>query len=143
MQYHITVTALLHNVDIVLGMNWLQLVSPLIDWTNGKIYLPNSVSTALLHGDWIEGHVKAGTVTVLAGQEQLQKMQDEQVQRQISILKSPKFWQINTTNDERSISWTKFFGGRVQWGYLYNDECKLCKQKTIVTIEQNVNYIQL
>ena len=142
-QMGLTVTALLHNVDIVLGMNWLQLVSPLIDWTNGKIYLPNSVSTALLHGDWIEGHVKAGTVTVLAGQEQLQKMQDEHVQRQISILKSPRFWQINTTNDERSISWTKFFGG------VYNgDTCIMMsvncvKQKTIVNIEQNVNYIQL
>ena len=47
----LTVTSLLHNVDVVLGMNWLQLVSPLIDWTNGKVYLPNSVHTALLQGD--------------------------------------------------------------------------------------------
>ena len=38
----LTVTTLLHDVDLVLGMNWLQLVSPIIDWTNGKIYLPNS-----------------------------------------------------------------------------------------------------
>ena len=126
----LTVTALLHNVDIVLGMNWLQLVSPLIDWTNGKVYLPNSVSTALLHGDWVEGHVKAGTVTVLAGQDQLTAMQDNKVQQQISVLKSPKFWKIKTTNDDNSISWTKFFKGRVQWGYLYNKDCEFCKTKT-------------
>ena len=63
----LTVTNLLHEVDLVLGMNWLQLVSPVVDWSSGKIYLPNSVHIALLHGDWLSGHVKAGTVTVLAG----------------------------------------------------------------------------
>ena len=97
----LTVTALLHNIDIVLGMNWLQLVSPLIDWTNGKIYLPNSVSTALLHGDWIEGQVKAGTITILVGQDQLKALEDNHVQKQISVFKSPKFWRITkTTNDD-------------------------------------------
>ena len=44
----LTVTSLLHEVDLVLGMNWLQLVSPVIDWSNGKVYLPNAVHTALL-----------------------------------------------------------------------------------------------
>ena len=36
----LTVTALLHNVDVVLGINCLQLVSPVIDWTNGKFICP-------------------------------------------------------------------------------------------------------
>ena len=44
----LTVTALLHEVDLVLGMNWLELVNPVVDWSSGKIYLPNSVHTALL-----------------------------------------------------------------------------------------------
>ena len=61
------VTSLLHEVDLVLGMTWLQLVSPVIDWSSGKVYLPNAVHTALLQGDWLEGHVKSGTVTVLGG----------------------------------------------------------------------------
>ena len=60
----LTVTSLLHEVDLVLGINWLQLVSPVIDWSSGKVYLPNAVHTALLQGNWLEGHVKAGTVTV-------------------------------------------------------------------------------
>ena len=63
----LTVTTLLHEVDLVLGINWLQLVSPVIDWSTGKVYLPNAVHTALLQADWLEGHVKVGTVTVLAG----------------------------------------------------------------------------
>ena len=109
----LTVTTLFHDVDLVLGMNWLQLVSPIIDWTNGKIYLPNSVHTALLQGNWIEGHVKTGTVTVLAGQDQLQAIEDHAVQRQISVLKSPKFWRTTQMNDNELISWTKSFKGRV------------------------------
>ena len=109
-------------------MNWLQLVSPIIDWTNGKIYLPNSVHTALLQGNWIEGHVKTGTMTVLGGQDQLQAIEDHAVQRQISVLKSPKFWRIAQMYENESISWTKSFKGRAKWGLLYNTTCNICKK---------------
>ena len=34
----LTVTSLLHKVDLVLGINWLQLVSPVIEWSNGKVF---------------------------------------------------------------------------------------------------------
>ena len=51
------VTNLLHEVDLVLGMNWLQLVNPIVDWGSGRLYIPNAVHTALLQGDWLEGHV--------------------------------------------------------------------------------------
>ena len=99
----------------------------MIDWSSGKVYLPNAVHTALLQGDWLEGHVKSGTVTVLAGQEQLKSMNESEVKNKISILKSPKFWQIKTTNDDKVNSWTNSFKGRIQWGYMYNNECKFCK----------------
>ena len=46
----LTVTNLLHEVDLVLGMTWLQLVNPVVDWGSGKLYVPNSVQTALLQG---------------------------------------------------------------------------------------------
>ena len=46
----LTITSLLHEVGLVLGMNWLQLISPVIDWSSGKVYLPNAVHTALLQG---------------------------------------------------------------------------------------------
>ena len=58
MRVGLTVTSLLHEVDLVLGVNWLQLVNPVVDWSNGKVYLPNAIYTALQQGDWLEGHVK-------------------------------------------------------------------------------------
>ena len=58
----LTVTNLLHEVDLVLGMTWLQLVNPIVDWGSGKLYVPNSVQTALLQDSWLEGHVQAGIV---------------------------------------------------------------------------------
>ena len=53
----LTVTNLLHEVDLVLVMNWLQLVNPVVDWGGECLYIPNAVHTALLQGDWLEGHV--------------------------------------------------------------------------------------
>ena len=44
----LTVTSLLHEVDLVLGVTWLQLVNPIVDWSSGKVYLPNAIHTALL-----------------------------------------------------------------------------------------------
>ena len=53
----LTVTNLLHEVDLVLVMNWLQLVNLVVDWGSGKLYIPNAVHTALLQGDWLAGHM--------------------------------------------------------------------------------------
>ena len=47
----LTVTNLLHDVDLVLGMNWLKLVNPIVDWCGAKLYVPNAVHTALLQGN--------------------------------------------------------------------------------------------
>ena len=44
----LTVTNLLHDVDLVLGMNWLKLVNPIVDWCGAKLYVPNAVDPALL-----------------------------------------------------------------------------------------------
>ena len=88
----LTVTNLPHEVDLVLGINWLQLVNPVIDWNSGKIYLPNAVHTALLQGDWLEGHMKARIVTMLSSEEELKIMNDAKFEQKIAILKCPKFW---------------------------------------------------
>ena len=45
------VTKLLHEVDLVLGINWLQLVNPVVDWSDARLYVPNAIHTALLQGD--------------------------------------------------------------------------------------------
>ena len=126
----LTVTNLLHEVDLVLGMNWLQLVNPVVDWGNGRLYIPNAVHTALLQGDWLEGHVRSGTVTVLSSVEELKCLQDERMQRQISILKNPKLW---TDAAGSTILRTKFSEGHakydVEWGKLYSKDCNICKKK--------------
>ena len=88
----LTVTTLLHDVDLVLGMNWLKLVSPIVDWCGAKIYVPNAVHTALLKGKWLEDHVKVGTVTVLSSEEELNRLKDERIKSSISVFKAPKFW---------------------------------------------------
>ena len=64
---------------------------------------------------------------MLAGEKELHKMNEAEVKRQISILKCPKFWRAI---GDAANSWTNSFRGRVEWGFLYNTECKLCKNKT-------------
>ena len=43
----------------------------MIDWGSGRLYIPNAVHTALLHSDWLEGHMQLGTVTVLSDTKEL------------------------------------------------------------------------
>ena len=50
MKVDLTVTNLWHEVDLVLGMNWLQLVNPIVEWGSGRLYIPNAIRTALLQG---------------------------------------------------------------------------------------------
>ena len=92
MKIGLTVTHLLHEVDLVLGINWLQLVNPVVDWSGARLYVPNAVQTTLLQGDWLEGHMQSGTVTVLSSEEELKRMKERKMQEKISILKCPRFW---------------------------------------------------
>ena len=79
-------------MDLVLGINWLKLVNPIVDWCGAKLYAPNAVHTALLQGNWLENFVKVDTVTVLSSKEELDRLKDERVRSSISVLKAPKFW---------------------------------------------------
>ena len=132
MKIGLTVTNLVHEVDLVLGMNWLQLVKPAVDWGSGRLYVPNALHTALLQGDWLEGHVQSGTVTILSSAEELKCLQDERMQRQISMLKNPKLW---TDAVGSTILRAKFSEGHakydVEWGRLYNKDCITCKKKNL------------
>ena len=87
----LTVTNLLHEVDLVLGINWLQLFNPIVDWGGVRLYIPNAVHTALLLGDWLSNYVQSGTVTVLSGEKELQRMKEKFIQKKIAILKCRKF----------------------------------------------------
>ena len=87
MKVGLTVTNLLHEVDLVLGINWLQLVNPVVGWCGAKLYVPNAAHTALLPGNWPADHVQAGTVTVLSSEKDLKTMNEAKMQEKISILK--------------------------------------------------------
>ena len=78
----LTITNLLHEVDLVLGINWLQLVNPMVDWSGARLYVPNAVQTTLLQGDWLEGHMQTGTVTVLSSKQELKRMKEKENARE-------------------------------------------------------------
>ena len=89
----LTITTLLHEVDVVLGMTWLKSVRPLIDWGSGEIYIPDSVSTSLIMGDWLKAAIKVGQVKVLSSQKDLEDLKNEDVRAGLRIIKTPQFWQ--------------------------------------------------
>ena len=76
--------------------------------------------------------MQSGTVTVLSSAEELKCLNDQRMQNQISVLKTPKFW---TDAAGSSILRTKFSDGRakyaVEWGHLYDMDCTICKKKNL------------
>ena len=116
----LTVTNLLHNVDLVLGMNWLQIVNPIVDWCGAKLYIPNAVHTALLQGDWLEKYIKVGTVTVLSSEEELHQLKNKRIKSSIYVLKAPKFWKWRDTK----INFRANFKQEGEWAFVHKDNCK-------------------
>ena len=45
MKTNLIVNNLLHGVDVVLGMTWLKVADPLIRWSTGHVYIPDSISS--------------------------------------------------------------------------------------------------
>ena len=72
---NLTVSTLLHSVDVVLGMTRLQEADPLIRWSTGNIYIPDSVSSfQRIVGQWLDKQVKTGTIKILSTNEQLKSL---------------------------------------------------------------------
>ena len=88
----LTLSHLLHDVDIVLGINWLKYINPIIDWCSGRVYMPGAVHTALLDGIWLSSENAIGTVKVLSNPAKLNDVQDDKIRNSLAILKTPKFW---------------------------------------------------
>lgn len=47
---NLTLSKLMHDVDLILEINYLELQHPLIDWCSSKIHLPNAVYNPHLKG---------------------------------------------------------------------------------------------
>ena len=99
----LTVCSLLHEVDLVLSMTWLVEVDPLIRWSIGTVYLPDSVlSFQRIMGDWLDKQVKLGTVKVLSTNEELESLRKPSNTASLKILKSPTFWALSKTETQNS-----------------------------------------
>ena len=104
MRTNLTVTNLLHGVDLVLGMAWLKVADPLIRWSTGQLYIPDSISSfQRIMGQWLDKQVKVGTVRVLSTNEDLESLKQPLDIASIEILKSPSFWAVKT--EETQNSW--------------------------------------
>ena len=104
MRTNLTVTNLLHGVDLVLGMAWLKVADPLIRWSTGQLYIPDSISSfQRIMGQWLDKQVKVGTVRVLSTNEDLESLKQPSNIASLEILKSPSFWAVNT--EEIQNSW--------------------------------------
>ena len=86
-----TVTKLLHGVELVLGMNWLQRVNPLIDWAVPRMLLGGDDRTSAVRGQWIASTEAPGTVKVIQDAD-LDAMQEPSFCSSLEILKTPTFW---------------------------------------------------
>ena len=103
MRTNLTVNNLLHGVDVVLGMTWLKVVDPLIRWSTGQIYIPDSISLVQrIMGQWLDKQVKVGTVKVLSTNEELESLKQPSNIASLGILKSPKFWAVKMTQTQNS-----------------------------------------
>ena len=108
-----TVSDLLHNVDIVLGITWLKEHNPLVDWSSGNLYILDSHSLMRLFGEWLHAKYKIGTVELLYSHEDLEALKNPAVTAKIQVIANPRFWQFE--NCRSSFS----FKGDEKWKSKY------------------------
>ena len=87
-----TVSDLLHNVDIVLGLTWLKQHNPLVDWSTGNLYILDSQSLMRLFGEWLHAKYKIGTVKLLYSHEDLEALKNPAITAKIQVIANPRFW---------------------------------------------------
>ena len=100
---NLTVSNLLHGVDVVLGINWLKEADPLIRWSTGTMFIPDSITSfQRIMGQWLDKQVKVGTVKVLSTNEELESLRKPSETASLKILKSPAFWVVRSTKTQNS-----------------------------------------
>ena len=101
-----TVTKLLHGVDLVLGMTWLQRWNPMIDWGQQVMYIKNDNTWDEVRGLFLDSEHRAGTVNILTAA----MLASIDSTPDIEILKTPQFW----TYAAGASSWTNVPNGGVR-----------------------------
>ena len=126
----LTLSHFLHDVNIMLGMNWLKSVNPLIDWCSGRVYLLDAVHTALLEGKWLSSEHAIGTAKIFSDSAGLKSVENAAVQNSLAILKTPKFW---TAINSR----TNFSKGAVHKDRKEDRDCKISSR---LFIQEDKNF---
>ena len=90
-----TVTKLLHDVDLVLGMTWLQQWNPLVDWVHQVMYIRTEKGWDKIRGLFLDSEHAIGTVKILDDYllASLERAPD------FEILKTPQFWHYFMTGE--------------------------------------------
>ena len=98
-----TVSDLLHNVDIVLGITWLKEYNPLVDWSTGNLYILDSHSLMRLFEEWLHAKYKIGTVKLLYSHEEIEALKNPTVSEKIAVIANPRFWQFENCRSSFSF----------------------------------------
>ena len=96
-----TVTKLLSNVDVVLGMDWLMRWHPVIDWRKQSMYLYVNRQWDQVNGVLLGGTQSAGTVKIF----EAYCASDEKKISNWTIVQRPKLWhQRKAANNVASMN---------------------------------------
>ena len=93
----LTVTNLLHDVDVILGMTWLQVWNPLIDWVNQVMYIRTEDGWDKIRGLFLDAEHAVGTVKILDNS----LLSSIPPAPDFSIIQKPQFWDYTASG-----SWT-------------------------------------
>ena len=90
-----TVTKLLRNVDVVLGIDWLKTWNPVIDWRKQIMYIWVHGEWCHVHGVLLDSEQQIGTVKEFAAY-----MLGEKTVPDFEMMKKAKFWDFNMNQKE-------------------------------------------
>ena len=94
-----TVTKLLSNVDVVLGMDWLKTWNPVIDWRKQKMYIWVQGEWDHVNGILLESEQKVGTVKVFDDY-----LGDVTCAPDFTVIKEPKLWTFKSGQKEKKVN---------------------------------------
>ena len=140
---NLTVTSLLHQVDLVLGVSWLKQVNPLIDWNAGAMYLiSNGFPGSFLYGQWLESACKIGTVSIIYSSDQLEALKKPEIQKQINVIRNPCFWEYGSVKSANSWASSAARGNKCTVQLKTNDDDPENQVQCIISVTDdqcNVN----
>ena len=80
------------DIDIILGINWLQMTNPLIDWSTPRIVFTEGSEISTIAGTWMESTVPVGQVSVLRSFVHPAHPFLSSPTSAVSVLARPSFW---------------------------------------------------